>query len=128
MEEGERKLVRGLLVKDGRGQCVLRPEEVKQVRPESKPFRLEVEPIVTLEQLKALQVETSIAILADLAQHQEPFVRQLSVEMLAETGSPEAIEPVRKAKGDLDPSVRNAAVAAERKLTEGGPHGGRPNA
>lgn len=116
VEGGVVRFTRSVLVKEGRGQCILTPEETEKVRPEEERFRLAVEPLVRLEQLGP---EVLVTVLADLLKDPDPFVRRLSAEMLGKTGSPDALPALREAKVDPDPEVRGAAEAAEEQLTRG---------
>lgn len=122
IEDDECRLKRSVLVKEGEGRCVLLPDEVEGLRPDAEPFKVEVQPVVTLGQLEDLMVEASVAILSDLVEYPDPFIRRLSVEVLGETGSSQAIPAVAEAKEDSDPEVRRAAGRAEDKLRRRGRH------
>jgi len=104
---------RTILIQQGRGRCIIQPDEIKGLQLEKTDISLRLSPLITAEQLDEAGSEAYTAILSNLSQHDSPEIRCGAVEVIARICGLQArslIEPV--AQKDPDESVRTAAGKA----------------
>lgn len=113
------RLSRYILIEDGQGQCSVEPEEARAVRPQKRSLRVDLEPVVGVEQLAAAGGEAYVPILERLLKHGDAGLRTHAVEVLARIQGPKAGPLIEPLAGDPDESVRaavrRAMTLAERK-------------
>jgi len=91
---------------------VLEPEETTALRPEEGHLRIQLEPLLTLEQLAAAGAEAYVPILKRLLDHDDAPIRRHAVEVLARLLGPEARSLVEPLQRDPDEAVREAVANA----------------
>ena len=110
---------RYILIEDGQGQCSVEPEDARAARPKKKPLRVDLEPVVRVEQLAAAGGEAYVPILERLLKHGDASLRAHAVEILARIQGPQAgplIEPLADDPDEtVRAAVRRAMMLAERK-------------
>jgi len=105
--EGEAcRLSQIILIEQGEGQCLLEPEQVRLLQPESKGLTIRLEPFVTLEQLAAAGSEAYVPILERLLKHDAPQIRRAAAEVLARICGPRACALIERMVDDEDGQVR----------------------
>jgi len=113
------RLSRYILIEDGQGQCSVEPEESRAARPKKKPLRVDLEPVVRVDQLAAAGGEAYEPILERLLKHGDASLRTHAVEILARIRGPQAGPLIEPLASDPDQAVRaavrRAMTLAERK-------------
>jgi len=113
------RLSRYILIEDGQGRCTIEAEEARAVRPQKQSLRVDLEPIVGVEQLAAAGGEAYVPILERLLKHGDASLRTHAVEVLARIQGPKAgplIEPLASDPDEtVRAAVRRAMMLAERK-------------
>lgn len=113
------RLSRYILLEDGQGRCTVEPEEAQVARPKKERLRVDLEPVVGVEQLAAAGGEAYVPILERLLKHGDASLRTHAVEILARVQGPKAGPLIESLAGDPDETVRaavrRAMTLAERK-------------
>jgi hypothetical protein len=113
------RLSRYILLEDGQGRCTVEPEEAQVARPKKERLRVDLEPVVGVEQLAAAGSEAYVPILERLLKHGNASLRTHAVEILARILGPKAgplIEPLASDPDEtVRAAVRRAMTLAERK-------------
>lgn len=116
MEGGRSRRVQYVLISEGQGQCVLQPEEVRELRLQKEDLSLRLQPLQTAEDLARAGSDVYMPILERLIAHSEPHIRQGAIQVIARIGGPEVCELIEPLTRDRDPQVRAEAEKALRQF------------
>jgi len=117
IEQERPRFSRVILIEAGQGQCILEPDQIKDLRQEGGDFSLRILPLITREQLDAAGPEVYTAILTKLLEHPDSKIRCGAIEVIARICGLQArtlIEPL--AETDKDQMVRETATKALNRI------------
>ena len=121
LAEGEKvRLTRLIPLRNGRGSCVLSPEEVLACTPERRALVASVEVLDAQRMLRAAGKAAVVEALVGLLAHADPSVRRSAIDLLAESGATGRLDAIAALKTAPDETVRSAASRAWRRLSGSG--------
>ncbi len=115
-EGDEVRLERLIAIQEGRGGCVLTPDEVRRCAPQQEPLTARVERLDAWRMLRDAGTAAVAPAVVELLAHADAAVRRAAIALLTEAGAVQVLGAIAACQEDADPSVRAAATRAVKDL------------
>jgi hypothetical protein len=112
LEQDRCQLSMVVLIEDGRGRCIVQPDEVRKLRLDQESLSLRVELVDTIAKLAEAGAEAYVPILERLLRHEDPNIRRSVVAVTVRVCGPQGRALVEPLANDKDESVRSAVKKA----------------
>ena len=116
LEQGHCRLSMVVLIEDGQGRCIVKPDEVRKLKLDKESLSLRVELVDTIAKLAEAGAEAYIPILEKLLRHEDPNIRRSAVAVTVRIRGPQARPLIEALSNDEDESVRSAVKKALDQL------------